>query len=164
VSFASADGGDPSGVDATKDFPATPGLQVMDADRTSAETATDSILGRTGGFTNIGAGLRKAHDVLLEAGRTITINSSIFLVTDGINNRPLLDPQGNLDHALQTLVDDGVHVLISCVGEARINPLCSRIADRVAGHFVDSATTANLYDAFVEFVAKAERNGIARTQ
>src|SRR5262249_29177726 len=121
ASFASADGGNPDGVDSTKDFPSEAGLRTIGgaADRTAAKTAADGLVGRAAGFTRIGAGLRQARDMMLEAGGAITVNSSVLLLTDGINNRPTSDPQGDLDGALQELSDAGLPVFVSCIGEAR---------------------------------------------
>jgi VWA domain-containing protein len=166
ASFSSGDGGIPAGVDATKDFPSSPGLQTINtnAERTAAQAAASDLAYRAAGTTYIGAGLRKARDMLLEAGGTISINSSVFFLTDGLNNMPPDNPQGDLDAALGELSNMHLPVFISCFGEARDSTQCATIADRTAGRFVDSATAASSYDAFVEFAAQAERNEIAQTQ
>jgi VWA domain-containing protein len=166
ASFSSSLGGIPSGVDATKDFPSTVGLQTIsdDAVRDQAKLQADALLGRGAGGTRIGAGLRLARDMLLEGGGSISINSSVLLLTDGINNQPAADPQGDLDAALTELASVKLPVFVTCIGEARDSVQCSNIADRTSGRFVDSATTSSLYDAFVDFVALAEGNGIAQTQ
>jgi von Willebrand factor type A domain len=166
ASFASANGGIPLGVGATKDFPAILGLQMIntDAERTTAQAAAHNLLSRAGGGTHIGAGLRKARDMLLEAGGTISINSSVFFLTDGISNEPWPDPSGDLEAALSELSDLHVPVFLSCIGEARDSTQCPLIADRTAGQFVDSATTESVHDAFVEFAAQAERKGMAQAQ
>ncbi|HEU4411940.1 MAG TPA: VWA domain-containing protein [Polyangiaceae bacterium] len=166
ASFSSSVGGVPPGVDATKDFPGTLGLQTIadDAVRNEAKSQADALLARGSGGTRIGAGLRMARDMLLEGGGSISINSSVLLLTDGLNNQPAADPQGDLDAALGELSSARLPVFVTCIGEARDSVQCSNIADRTAGRFVDSATTASLYDAFVDFVAQAERNGIAQAQ
>ena len=159
ASFASADGSpDPPGEDSTKDFPAVAGLRALNtaADRDDARTAISGLSTRTGGWTRIGAGLREARDMLLEAGGTITLNTTVLLLTDGLNNRPEDDPQADLDAALTEMADAGIPVFITCIGEARDSEQCSYIADRTSGRFVDSAETESLYDAFVEFAAMAQ--------
>lgn len=166
VSFANADDGIPLGVDATKDFPTGAGLRTIHdaADRTDAQTATDGLLNRTAGLTNIGAGLREARRVFGETEDDAPPNSSVFLLASGINNSPAPDPQGDLDTAVRELSDAGLPVFITCIGSARDSLQCPNIADHTAGRFVNSATTASIHTAFVEFVARAEHNGIAQTQ
>lgn len=166
VSFANVYG-NPIGMDATKDFPkGIPGLKTMstDDDRALAMVAADELKIRGGGLTRIGAGLRLARDILLENNGNLSINSAVLLLTDGLNNQPEDDPQADLDDALDKLSNDHQKVFVSCIGEARDSAQCSKISDRTAGRFVDSPTSEGLYDAFVEFVALAENNGIAQTQ
>jgi von Willebrand factor type A domain-containing protein len=162
ASFASADGGNPGGVDSTKDFPPEAGLRALNAaaDRTAGKTAADGLASRAGGFTRIGAGLQQARSMLLEAGGAVTLNTSVLLLTDGINNRPEGSAQADLDAALAQLAADNIPVFVSCIGAARDSVQCSNIADQTAGRFVDSQTTDSLYDAFVEFAAHAERHEI----
>lgn len=166
ASFASADNGIPLGVDATKDFPATAGLRTLQdaADRTDAQIAADGLLSRTGGSTNIGAGLREARRIFGETEEDVTLGSWVFLLASGLNNRPIEDPQGDLDAAVQELSDAGLPVFVTCLGSARDSLQCPNIADGTAGRFVDSVTAAGIHAASVEFVAMAERNGIAQTQ
>lgn len=163
VSFASSDGGNPPDTDATKDFPEESGLRALagSVDRNEAKSAIDDLLARTGGLTRIGEGLRVARDAFFEGGGAITLNSSILLFTDGINNRPEDNPDGDLNDALDELAADSLPVFVSCIGQARDSVQCAAIADRSNGGFVDSALTPNLYDAFVDFIAKAEGSGIA---
>jgi hypothetical protein len=154
ASFASA---------STKDFPPEPGLRTLATaiDRTAAGTAIDGLLTRANGNTRIGAGLRTARDMLLENGGAVTSNTHVLLLTDGLNNEPGLDPQGDLDAALAELSAAGIPVFVTCIGQARNSTQCSYVADSTAGRFVDSAETANVYDALVEFAAAAQGQEIA---
>jgi hypothetical protein len=164
ASFAAADGSpNPPGGDSTKDFPSVPGLQVLDdtADRTNAKNSIDGLSGRTGGNTRIGAGLLKARDTLLEGGGTVTLNTAVLLVTDGLNNRPAGNAQMDLDDALKDLADASIPVFVTCIGEGRDTQQCSDIADQTMGFFVDSSETQGLLDSFVEFAAKAQGYEIA---
>jgi hypothetical protein len=164
ASFSSSDGSpDPPGVDSSKDFPSEAGLRSLSsaADRSAAKTAADGLSTRTGGLTRIGAGLLEARDMLLEAGGTVTLNTSALLLTDGINNRPTGSAEADLDAALTTLSDAGIPVFVTCIGAGRDSVQCSNIADRTAGRFVDSVETDSLYDAFVEFAAQAEGKEIS---
>jgi hypothetical protein len=167
ASYASADGSpDPAGVDSTKDFPSEAGLRALSAaaDRTAAKNAVDGLSTRTGGFTRIGAGLLEAQDMLMEAGGAVTLNTSVLLLTDGINNRPSGSAQADLDAALATLAGDNIPVFVTCIGAGRDSVQCSDIADQTAGRFVDSVETDSLYDAFVEFAAEAEGKEISCSQ
>jgi hypothetical protein len=168
ASFASSDPSaegppNPPGVDSSKDFPPEAGLRALSsvADRNAAKTAVDGLSTRTGAFTRIGAGLRQARTILLEAGGTITLNTTVLLLTDGLNNRPSDNPQADLDSALQELANDSIRVFVTCIGAARDSVQCSYIADQTAGRFVDSVETESLYDAFVEFAAEAQGHEIS---
>lgn len=158
---------DPPDVDSTKDFPSVPGLRSLagSTDRDDAKDAVDDLSGRVGGRTRIGAGLLKARDMLLEAGGTVTLNTTVLLLTDGLNNEPANPgPTTDLNNALNQLAADSIPVFVSCIGEARDSTQCSYIADRTAGRFVDSVETDSLYDAFVEFAAEAQGLGISRSE
>lgn len=153
--------------DSTKDFPAAgEGLRIMDDadDRTDAQTATGGLIFRTAGLTNIGAGLRQAHQTFLENEGEITLRSSIILLTDGLNNMPDPDPKAHLNAVINELQEAELGVNVTCIGSARDSTQCAEIATGTGGYFVDSPTEANLYDAFVDFVAKVEGSGIAMTQ
>jgi hypothetical protein len=166
VSFASADGGDPPGEDSTKDFPVEDGLHIIGDDRTAAQMAAEALFPRAAGFTNIGAGLREALGIFEESG--ITLNSSIVLLTDGLNNRPSPGFEADLDAAIDDLLPrpdrPGLPVHVTCIGQGRDEDQCAEIATRTGGDFVDSLTEENLYGAFVEFVAAVEGSGIAKTE
>jgi hypothetical protein len=165
ASFADAESGIPPGMDATKDFPAAGLRTIQDAaDRTDAQIAADGLLSRTGGLTNIGSALREARRIFSETEEDVTPNSWVFLLAGGLNNRPLPDPQADLDTAVQALSDAGLPVFVTCIGSARDSLQCPNIADGTAGRFVDSLTTAGFHAASVEFVARAERNDLAQTQ
>jgi hypothetical protein len=163
ASFASSDGGDPGGVDATKDFPAEAGLRTIasQGDRDDGRDAAEDLRGRVGGYTNIAEGLRRGLQMMQEAGGAITLNSSLLLLTDGLNNRPSGGAEAELDAALTELSAAGLPVFVSCIGEARDSTQCSVIADRTAGRFVDSDSTDALYDAFIDFLAEAEQQGFS---
>jgi hypothetical protein len=164
ASFASADGGD--GGESSKDFPPEAGLRTLTAaaDRSDAKAAASALSGRAAGFTRIGAGLRRARDMLLEAGGTVTLNTSLLLLTDGINNRPSPGAAADLDAALQEMADASIPVFVTCIGAARDSAQCSSIADRTAGRYVDSEVTESVYDAFVEFAAQAQGQEIGTAQ
>ncbi len=160
VSFSDAQFGNPSGFDSTKDFPSELGLRAITetGDRVEAQEQARNLLERAEGRTNIGAGLRQAQDIMLEAGGQITANSKIILLTDGLNNEPLPDPQGDLASAIAEL---SIPVNVTCIGQGRNSTQCLDIASGTGGTFVDSVIEANLYDAFVEFVAEVEGSGVS---
>ena len=118
---------------------------------------TDAIRGLTpDNWTNIGAGLRKARDMITSAGG-VTANTYIVLMTDGLNNRP--QPQATADADLQAAVDDlladGIPVYVTCTGSDRgLEAQCSEIAAGTSGHYVDSEDASALPDAFVKFHAR----------
>ncbi len=103
------------------------------------------------GWTNIGDGLRHAADMIDAAGG-VTINTSIVLMTDGINNRPLPDPDGDLTGTLADLNADGIPVYVTCTGgDFGLESQCAEIAAATGGEYVDSADADNVPEAFSLF-------------
>lgn len=107
----------------------------------------------TGGWTNIGDGLDKAKDMIINAGG-VTANTYIVLMTDGINNRP--SPQATADADLDAKVDDllasNIPVYITCTGgDFGVQSQCSEIASGTGGFYADSANPAKLPENFVDF-------------
>ena len=107
----------------------------------------------TGGWTNIGDGLQKAKDMIVDAGG-VTANTYIVLMTDGLNNRP--EPQATADADLQTKVADllasNSPVYVTCTGgDFGLHSQCSEIASGTSGFYADSANPAKLPENFVDF-------------
>lgn len=105
------------------------------------------------GWTNIGDGLREAKDLIVDAGG-VTANTSIILMTDGLNNRP--SPQATADADLQAAIDDllasGIPVYVTCTGgDLGLQSQCAEIAAGTNGFNSDSANPARLPENFVEF-------------
>jgi hypothetical protein len=146
--------------ESSKDFPIPElGLRtiVMESDRTEAQGQAEGLLTRASGRTNISSGLSWARVIMLEGG-AITTNSRVILLTDGINN----EPSPNANQVLNDTVSGfGIPIDVTCIGQARDSTQCFNIASRTGGTFVDSPLVANVYDAFVDFVAKVEGSGIA---
>ena len=104
------------------------------------------------GWTNIGAGLQKAMDMISDAGG-VTANTCIVLMSDGVNNRPA--PQASADADLQAKIDDllalGIPVYVTCTGgDLGTASQCSEIATGTGGFYVDSADSARLAEAFID--------------
>lgn len=124
-------------------------IGALGADRSAY---TDAINALTPTFlTNIGDGLQHARDMITVAGG-VTANTSIVLMTDGVNNRPLPDPAGDLQSKVDTLLMDGIPVYVTCTGDdLGLDSQCAEIAAGTMGTYVDSAQTAMLPDAFTQF-------------
>ncbi|MFX0547082.1 vWA domain-containing protein [Roseovarius sp. S1116L3] len=125
-------------------------IAALGADRSSWNNAIDGLAPNN--WTNIGAGLQKARDMITTAGG-VTGNTYIVLMTDGLNNRP--SPQTTADADLQAkiadLLNDGVPVYVTCTGSDQgLASQCSEIASGTGGHYVDSSDAAALPEAFVE--------------
>jgi Mg-chelatase subunit ChlD len=124
-------------------------ISALGANRSSWNNAIDGL--SPDNWTNIGAGLQKAQDMITTAGG-VTANTYIVLMTDGLNNRP--SPQATADADLQAkiadLLADGIPVYVTCTGSDRgLQSQCSEIAAGTGGHYVDSADAAALPEAFV---------------
>lgn len=125
-------------------------IAALGADRSTWNNAIDGLAPNN--WTNIGAGLEKARDMITTAGG-VTANTYIVLMTDGLNNRP--SPQATADADLQAkiadLLSDGIPVYVTCTGSDRgLASQCSEIASGTGGHYVDSTDAAALPEAFVE--------------
>jgi hypothetical protein len=104
-------------------------------------------------WTNIGAGLQKAREMITTAGG-VTGNTYIVLMTDGLNNKP--EPQTTADADLQAkisdLLADGIPVYVTCTGSDRgLDSQCAEIATGTGGHYVDSDSATRLPEVFVDF-------------
>ena len=162
VSFSSdPDGAGPESA-ATTDFT----LQAIGMARQNASMKVEDLRTRAAGDTQIGAGLRKALEMLKDASGNVSPGSWIFLLTDGKNNQPPSPsdpqaPQRDLEDALTSLASKGVKVVVSCIGNGRDGDQCSHIADRTGGLLIDSKSSINITDAFIEAVSELENNDIA---
>lgn len=107
--------------------------------------------------TNIGDGLDRARDMIMDAGG-VTANTFIILMSDGINNEPYPNAQDDLDAKLDALLADGIPVYVTCTGtDLGLDSQCSEIATTTNGFYVDSADAAQLPEAFVDFHEKTQR-------
>lgn len=117
-------------------------------------TWTNAVTGlAASGATNIGDGLIKAKEMIVDAGG-VTANTYVVLMTDGINNRP--SPQSTADSDLQEKVDDllasGIPVYVTCTGgDLGLQSQCSEIANGTNGFNSDSADAGKLPENFVDF-------------
>lgn len=105
------------------------------------------------GWTNIGDGLQKAKEMIVDAGG-VTANTYIVLMTDGLNNRP--EPQSAADADLQSKINDlstsGIPVYVTCTGgDLGLQSQCSEIGAGTGGFYSDSANPAKLPENFVDF-------------
>ena len=126
-------------------------IDVLDADRSAWTDEIDRLA--PDNWTNIGAGLQKAREMITTAGG-VTGNTYIVLMTDGLNNRP--EPQATADADLQAkisdLLADGIPVYVTCTGSDRgLDSQCAEIAGGTGGHYVDSDSAARLPEMFVNF-------------
>jgi Mg-chelatase subunit ChlD len=126
-------------------------IGVLGANRAAWNNAINSLGPST--RTNIGAGLQKARDMITTAGG-VTANTYIVLMTDGLNNEP--SPQANADADLNAkiamLLADGIPVYVTCTGsDLGLASQCSEIGTGTGGHYVDSASAAQLPLAFADF-------------
>jgi len=124
-------------------------IAALGSDRSTWNNAIDDLA--PDNFTNIGAGLQKARDMVAGAGG-VTGNTYVILMTDGLNNRP--QPQATADAELQEaiddLLDDGVPVYVTCTGsDLGLQSQCAEIATGTGGHYVDSADAGALPETFV---------------
>jgi len=104
-------------------------------------------------YTNIGDGLRRAREMIMDAGG-VTANTSIILMTDGMNNRP--SPQATADADLQDAIDellaDGIPVFVTCTGgDLGLQSQCAEIASGTSGFNSDSSDSSALSENFVHF-------------
>jgi hypothetical protein len=101
--------------------------------------------------TNIGDALRLARDMILNTGG-VTGETAILLMTDGLNNRPQPDPNGDLDNALTLLNQDSIPVFVTCTGDdPGLDSQCARIAGFTNGSYVNEFHPAKLGETLVEF-------------
>jgi Mg-chelatase subunit ChlD len=137
-------------------------IAALGANRTAWNNAIDGLTPTN--WTNIGAGLQKAVDMINTAGG-VTGNTFIVLMTDGINNRP--SPQASADAFLQDRIDDllalGIPVYVTCTGgDLGLASQCSEIAAGTNGFYVDSRDAARLPEAFVDFHERiSHRDGLS---
>jgi len=132
-------------------------IAPLGADRTTWNNAINDLAPTA--WTNIGAGLQKAKDMIIAAGG-VTANTFIVLMSDGINNRPA--PQSNADADLQAKINDlmisGIPVYVTCTGgDLGLSSQCSEIAAGTGGFYVDSADSARLAEAFVDIHERISR-------
>lgn len=132
-------------------------IAVLGANRTTWNNAIDGMT--PNGWTNIGAGLQKAIDMITAAGG-VTANTFIVLMSDGINNRPA--PQATADADLQAKISQlstlGIPVYVTCTGgDLGLASQCSEIATGTGGFYVDSADPARLAEAFVDIHERISR-------
>lgn len=109
--------------------------------------------------TNIGDGLRKAKDMIDDAGG-VTANTFIILMTDGLNNEP--SPQATADADLQAEIDTlllaGIPVYVTCTGSDQgLDSQCAEIASGTNGFYVDSADAWQLAERFVDMHEMTQR-------
>ncbi len=126
-------------------------IGALGANRAAWNNAINSLSPST--RTNIGAGLNKARNMIITAGG-VTANTYIVLMTDGLNNEPA--PQANADADLNakiaTLLADGIPVYVTCTGsDLGLASQCSEIGTGTGGHYVDSADSSQLPEAFADF-------------
>jgi len=126
-------------------------IAPLGANRAAWNNAIDGLGPST--RTNIGAGLQKARDLITAAGG-VTANTYIVLMSDGLNNEPA--PQANADADLNgkiaMLLADGIPVYVTCTGsDLGLASQCSEIGTGTGGHYVDSADSARLPEAFADF-------------
>jgi hypothetical protein len=138
-------------------------ISTLGSNRAAYNNAIDGL--NPTAFTNIGAGLQKAKDMIMAAGG-ITANTFIVLMTDGLNNRP--SPQSNADADLQTKINDllnsGIPVLVTCTGtDLGLASQCSEIASGTGGFYVDSRDAATLAEAFIDFHERIARRDAIRS-
>lgn len=103
--------------------------------------------------TNIGDGLEKAKDLIIDAGG-VTGNTFVVLMTDGKNNepRPLESAEAHLNTKVAELLAANIPVYVTCTGsDLGLSSQCAEIADGTNGFYVDSADAARLPEAFVGF-------------
>ena len=110
-------------------------LHINPTNRMLLRTAVSSI--RTGGSTNLGSGLQQAIAIMqrsLAAGRS----GSIILVSDGLANRGITDPQ-SLGRLASTVQKHEFGISTVGVGLNFNEHLMTKIADNGAGkyHFLD---------------------------
>lgn len=132
-------------------------IATLGANRTAWNNAIDGLT--PSGWTNIGAGLQRAIDMINTAGG-VTANTFIVLMTDGLNNRPA--PQTTADADLQAKVDDllalGIPVYVTCTGsDLGLASQCSEIATGTGGFYVDSSNPAQLSEAFIDLHERISR-------
>jgi hypothetical protein len=132
-------------------------IGALVADRSAYINAIDGLT--ASGATHIGDGLDHARDMITAAGG-VTANTSIILMTDGINNRPTGTAAANLQGELDTLLTDSVPVLVTCTGDdLGLDSQCSEIANGTTGFFVDASDAADLPQAFVTLYQRATHGG-----
>ncbi len=132
-------------------------IAALGATRTTWTNAITAL--SPGGYTNIGAGLQKAMDMITTAGG-VTANTFIVLMTDGVNNRPA--PQATADADLQSKIDAllaaGIPVYVTCTGtDLGLNSQCAEIAAGTGGFYVDSSDPASLPEAFADMYERCAR-------
>lgn len=126
-------------------------ITALGNDRSNWTDAIDDL--DHDGWTNIGDGLQKAKDMIVNAGG-VTANTYVVLMTDGLNNRP--EPQATADADLDTKVADllasGIPVYVTCTGgDLGLQSQCAEIAGGTNGFNADSADAARLPENFVDF-------------
>lgn len=126
-------------------------ISALGANRAAWNNAIDGLSPST--RTNIGAGLQKARDLITAAGG-VTGNTYIVLMTDGLNNEPgtPANAAADLNAEIVMLLADGIPVYVTCTGsDLGLDSQCSEIATGTDGHYVDSADSAQIPQAFVDF-------------
>lgn len=126
-------------------------IAALGANRSAWNNAIDGLGPST--RTSIGAGLQKARNLITAAGG-VTGNTFIVLMSDGLNNEP--KPQANADADLNAkiamLLADGIPVYVTCTGsDLGLSSQCSEIGTGTGGHYVDSADSSQLPEAFADF-------------
>lgn len=126
-------------------------IAALGNNRATWNNAIDNL--SPNGWTNISDGLRKAKDMIVNAGG-VTANTYIVLVTDGLNNRP--SPQSTADAELTSTINDllasAIPVYVTCTGgDLGLQSQCAEIASGTNGFNSDSANAARLPETFVDF-------------
>ena len=118
-------------------------LQPVAANFDSLVAEIDDIT--AGGNTNIGAGLERAHEALLDADDG---TKAVLLITDGVQSVP--PEEGGIDpgDAADALAADDIRVFTIGTGEASGTDILGSIAETTNGAHLDSPDTRELLSAF----------------
>lgn len=117
-------------------------LAPLGWDRSEYISAIDGLT--ASGNTNIGAGLQAAYDAIVGSG-SITGQTGLILMTDGINNRPAGNAAADLEQKLTLLLMNDVPVSVICRGEeAGLDEQCSAIAARTNSDYASESSGAYL--------------------
>jgi hypothetical protein len=126
-------------------------ISALGADRSAWTNAINGLA--PDAMTNIGAGLETARDMIVDAGG-VTANTYVVLMTDGLNNEPgsQATADADLDAKITDLLNSNIPVYVTCTGtDLGLDSQCSEIGSGTGGYYVDSADSAQLPEAFVDF-------------